>query len=108
MADATTAARAGWWSQLMRARPAKPGEIYGVPGQGDSVGISAAVIAALVFVWWLVTQAGWIKPLFLPSPGEVINAFLDVLQSGTNDLALEFVDGIGERFLLAQDLLLNR
>jgi taurine transport system permease protein len=82
MADATTAARAGWWSQLMRARPAKPGEIYGVPGQGDSMGISAAVIAALIFVWWLVTQAGWIKPLFLPSPLEVINAFLDVLQNG--------------------------
>jgi taurine transport system permease protein len=82
MADATTAANAGWWSQLMRARPAKPGEIYGVPGQGDSVGISAAVIAALVFVWWLVTQAGWIKPLFLPSPREVVNAFLDVLQNG--------------------------
>jgi taurine transport system permease protein len=82
MADPTTAAHAGWWSQLMRARPAKPGEIYGVPGQGDSVGISAAVIAALVFVWWLVTQAGWIKPLFLPSPGEVVNAFVDVLQNG--------------------------
>jgi taurine transport system permease protein len=82
MADPTTAAHASWWSQLMRARPAKPGEIYGVPGQGDSVGISAAVIAALVFVWWLVTQAGWIKPLFLPSPGEVVNAFLDVLQNG--------------------------
>jgi taurine transport system permease protein len=82
MPDATTATTAGWWSQLMRARPAKPGEIYGVPGQGESVGISAAVIAVLIFAWWLVTQAGWIKPLFLPSPGEVINAFLDVLQNG--------------------------
>jgi hypothetical protein len=66
----------------MRAKPAKPGEIYGVPGQGDSLGISAAVIGGLIFVWWLVTWAGWIKPLFLPSPKEVIGAFLDVLQNG--------------------------
>jgi len=82
MNDANPAAPPGWWSQLMRAKPAKPGEIYGVPGQGDSVGISAAVIVALVFVWWLITQAGWIKPLFLPSPREVIYAFMDVVQNG--------------------------
>jgi taurine transport system permease protein len=88
MNSVTPAARASWWSQLMRARPAKPGEIYGVPGQGDSVGISAAVIVALVFVWWLITQAGWIKPLFLPSPREVIYAFLDVLQNGFTGASL--------------------
>ena len=87
MPDATTTNGSGW-SRLMRARPAKPGEIYGVPGQGDSVGISAAVIAALVFAWWLVTQAGWIKPLFLPSPLEVINAFVDVLQNGFTGASL--------------------
>ena len=72
----------GWWSQWMRARPAKPGEIYGVPGQGDSIGISAMVIVALLVVWWLVTRLGLIKPLFLPSPLDVVNAFLDVLRNG--------------------------
>ncbi len=82
MTSAAHTAGTGWWARLMRAKPAKPGEIYGVPGQGDSLGISAAVIGGLIFVWWLVTWAGWIKPLFLPSPKEVIGAFLDVLQNG--------------------------
>lgn len=70
------------WSGLMKAKPAKPGEIYGVPGQGDSLRISTIVIAGLIFVWWLVTQIGLIKPLFLPSPMAVIDAFLVVLKDG--------------------------
>ena len=82
MNSGASTAPAGWWARLMRARPSKPGEIYGVPGQGDSVGISAGVIVALIGLWWLVTGAGWVKPLFLPSPPQVINAFLDVLQNG--------------------------
>jgi taurine transport system permease protein len=70
------------WAGLMRAKPAKPGEIYGVPGQGDSLRVSTLVIAGLIFVWWLVTQIGLIKPLFLPSPMAVIGAFVDVLRDG--------------------------
>lgn len=66
----------------MRSKPARPGEIYGVPGQGDSLGVSAVVIAGLFFVWWLVTQIGLIKPLFLPSPMAVMGAFVDVLREG--------------------------
>jgi len=72
----------GAWAQFLRARPAKPGEIYGVPGQGDSVAISAVVIAALIVLWWFVTWVGWIKPLFLPSPQDVVGAFVDVLRNG--------------------------
>jgi taurine transport system permease protein len=66
----------------MKAKPAKPGEIYGVPGQGDSLKISAFVIACLIFFWWFVTYAGFIKPLFLPSPMDVINAFATMLRDG--------------------------
>ena len=85
MADMTGTAEpasGGVWAQFLRARPAKPGEIYGVPGQGDSVAISVAVIGALVFVWWFVTWIGWIKPLFLPSPQDVGAAFVDLLNNG--------------------------
>ena len=85
MSDATGTAESpagGVWAQFLRARPAKPGEIYGVPGQGDSVAISVAVIGALVFVWWFVTWIGWIKPLFLPSPQDVGAAFVDLLNNG--------------------------
>jgi taurine transport system permease protein len=71
-----------FWAGLMKAKPAKPGEIYGVPGQGDSLKISAVVIAGLIFFWWLVTYAGFIKPLFLPSPMGVINALVIMLKDG--------------------------
>lgn len=82
MHDASNTPGSSLWAGWMRARPARPGEIYGVPGQGDSLRISTSVIVALVFVWWLVTQAGWIKPLFLPSPQAVVEAFVEVLRNG--------------------------
>ncbi len=67
---------------FMKAKPAKPGEIYGVPGQGESFKISAVVIVGLISVWWFVTYSGLIKPLFLPSPMGVTEAFLGVLNDG--------------------------
>jgi taurine transport system permease protein len=70
------------WADLMRAKPAKPGEVYGVPGQGESVRVSLIVIAGLLFAWWLVTAVGLIKPLFLPSPMAVFGALVDVLRDG--------------------------
>lgn len=82
MSDTRTTTGNEMWAGLMKAKPAKPGEIYGVPGQGDSLKISTIVIAGLIFVWWLVTQIGLIKPLFLPSPMAVIDAFLVVLKDG--------------------------
>ncbi len=34
--------------------------------------ISALTMVSLLLVWWLVTAAGWIEPLFLPSPGDIL------------------------------------
>jgi len=67
---------------MMKAKPAKPGEIYGVPGQGESFRISAVVIVFLICLWAFVTYAGYIKPLFLPSPLGVVNAFIEVMKEG--------------------------
>jgi taurine transport system permease protein len=67
---------------LMKAKPARPGEIYGVPGQGESLWISAVVIVLLISFWALVTWAGYIKPLFLPSPMGVVSALIDVMKEG--------------------------
>ena len=67
---------------LMKAKPAKPGELYGVPGQGESFRISAVVIVLLIGFWAFVTYAGYIKPLFLPSPMGVVGAFVDVIKEG--------------------------
>jgi taurine transport system permease protein len=82
MSDTRSSTSDGFWARLTKAKPAKPGEIYGVPGQGESLTISAIVIVALLALWWFVTYAGYIKPLFLPSPMGVVEAFLTMLKEG--------------------------
>lgn len=74
------------------SRPSRPGETYGVPGQGSTLWLSLGSIASFLFVWWLVTAMGWVKPLFVPSPGAVLTKFLNVWQNGfTNTPFLEHV-----------------
>jgi taurine transport system permease protein len=75
-------ARKGLFPVLTRARPTKPGETYGVPGQGDTLILSIASILGIIFIWWLVTWAGWVKPMFLPSPQAVLRKFFDVWTNG--------------------------
>ena len=50
---------------------------FKVPGEGNSALISAASIAVLLLAWTLVTNAGWIKPLFLPTPQAVFQQFME-------------------------------
>ena len=82
MSDTRSGRSNSLWEGLMRAKPAKPGEIYGVPGQGDSLRVSTVVIIALIFVWWLVTHLDMIKPLFLPSPMAIVGSLVDVMREG--------------------------
>ncbi len=72
----------GWLQRLSKARATKPGEIYGVPGQGDTMWLSIATIAILITVWWLFTFMGWVKPLFVPSPFVVVQKFIDTWNNG--------------------------
>lgn len=67
---------------ILRGRPTRPGETYGVPGQGDSLGV--AIVSTLVILggWQLVTGMGWVKPLFLPSPLSVLHTFYDTATEG--------------------------
>ena len=58
------------------------GDIYGVPGQGRSLALSVASALALFAAWWLVTAAGWIEPLFLPSPAAVFERLVEVGREG--------------------------
>ncbi len=76
------AAAGGRLGALMRARPARPGETYGVPGQGDSLLISAVSALVLFALWSLITGLGWVKPLFLPSPLAVLNTFVTTATDG--------------------------
>lgn len=50
--------------------------------------ISVATVAVLVLLWWLCTRRGWIPPLFLPSPGDVLKQFWVVSTRGYMDATL--------------------
>ena len=73
---------------LSKDKATKPGETYGVPGQGDTLILSVVTIVLLVFVWWLVTAMGWVKPLFVPSPGAIVEKFFSTLQTGFTGTSL--------------------
>ncbi|MGS0737632.1 ABC transporter permease subunit [Pseudomonas sp. GG8] len=76
------------WNELRRAAPAKPGEQYGAPGNGSSLTLSLATICVVFGTWYVATNGGWIKPLFLPSPQAVWAQLVDVFQEGFADATL--------------------
>ena len=49
--------------------------------------INLLSVASVLFLWWLATSAGWIAPIFLPSPGNVLHAGRIALTRG--DLLLD-------------------
>ncbi|MCE5978364.1 taurine ABC transporter permease TauC [Pseudomonas sp. JR33AA] len=50
--------------------------------------ISTLTLASLLLVWWLVTAAGWVEPLFLPSPGDILIKAWALLTQGYMDASL--------------------
>lgn len=61
---------------------------FRVPGEGSSVGISIVTVCVLVLLWFAVTNLGWVKPLFLPSPQAVFQQFWEYLTGTANDKPL--------------------
>jgi taurine transport system permease protein len=43
-------------------------------GEGSSVVLNLATIVGVIALWWIATNLGWIKPLFLPKPEAVLRA----------------------------------
>lgn len=80
--------RPGLLARLRRAAPVRPGEQYGAPGNGSSWKISLTTVVAVLAVWTMATNLGYIEPLFLPSPQAVWLQFLDVLTDGFADAPL--------------------
>jgi len=78
----TKSASPGLLERLSKGRATKPGETYGVPGQGDTMMLSIATIVILIAIWWLFTSMGWVKPLFVPSPSSVVAKFFETWQNG--------------------------
>src|SRR5690349_3345271 len=69
-------------SRVLAKKPVKPGDTFGVPGQGSSLAISLVTVIAFVGLWFIATNLHWIKPLFLPSPQAVYQKFLYVATEG--------------------------
>jgi taurine transport system permease protein len=61
---------------------------FKVPGEGSSAVISVVTVIVLVLAWAVVSNAGWIKPLFLPTPQAVAKVFLEYLTGAANDKPL--------------------
>ena len=61
---------------------------FKVPGEGSSVIISVVTVTTLFALWFLVTNLGWIKPLFLPKPQAVFEQFMEYLTGRANDKPL--------------------
>lgn len=51
-----------------------PARLHPRPGSGSSSRVAVLTVLALLLLWWGVTAAGWIAPLFLPAPAAVWEA----------------------------------
>ncbi|MGH8801757.1 MAG: ABC transporter permease subunit [Casimicrobiaceae bacterium] len=75
-------------TRLFTSRAAAPGQVYGAPGQGRSTLISVVTTIVLVALWFLITDMGWIKPLFLPTPQAVWGKFVLSMTEGVANSTL--------------------
>ena len=78
----------GLLMRLFARKAAAPGEVYGAPGHGDSVMISTVTAIVLIAGWFVITNMGWIKPLFLPSPQAVWGKFVLAATEGVSNSTL--------------------
>ncbi|MDR3452460.1 MAG: ABC transporter permease subunit [Rhodoferax sp.] len=74
--------------RLFARKAAAPGEVYGAPGHGDSGMISTVTAIVLVLGWFVITNIGWVKPLFLPSPQAVWGKFILAATEGVSNSTL--------------------
>ena len=70
------------------AAPALKTSRFKVPGEGSSAAISVGTVVGLFVLWFVVTNLGLIKPLFLPSPQAVWLQFYEYLTGVANDKPL--------------------
>jgi taurine transport system permease protein len=61
---------------------------YTVPGEGPSVRISLITTLCLLLLWFVATNLGWVKPLFLPKPQTVFEQFIAYATGTANDKPL--------------------
>lgn len=58
------------------------GEYFGAPGAGDSRLIGVCSTLFFIALWAIATEGGFIKPIFLPSPIDVVERLIDITVDG--------------------------
>ncbi|HET8609559.1 MAG TPA: ABC transporter permease subunit [Burkholderiales bacterium] len=76
------------FARIFTSKAAAPGQVYGAPGQGKSTTISIVTTIVLIAAWFVITNMGWIKPLFLPSPQAVWGKFVVAATEGVANSTL--------------------
>ncbi len=74
--------------RIFRQAPTKPGQTYGVPGEGNTIKISVVAVLVVLGLWQIVTASGLIAPLFLPSPVAVVQKLFGLLSTGFTGVPL--------------------
>ncbi len=74
--------------KALRERTEVAPSYYGEPGQGNSKFVSIISVVVCIALWALVTESGWIKPLFLPSPISVVERLGDLVVDGFSGVSL--------------------
>jgi taurine transport system permease protein len=59
--------------------------------------LNFAAVAAVLALWWVATRFGWVGPIFLPSPGDVLHAAKITLANG--DLLIDIAVSARRVFL---------
>ncbi|MEO1948717.1 ABC transporter permease subunit [Thioclava sp.] len=74
--------------RIFRQAPTKPGQTYGVPGEGNTIKISVVAVLVVLGLWQIVTASGLIAPPFLPSPVAVVQKLFGLLSTGFTGVPL--------------------
>ncbi|WP_238327521.1 ABC transporter permease subunit [Paenibacillus gorillae] len=53
-----------------------------------SPALSALSVLLVLLLWWLITSRHWVNPLFVPSPGKVWAAFIQIFHDGYKGTSL--------------------
>src|SRR5690606_17059121 len=61
---------------------------FRTPGAGPTATISVLTVIVLFVLWFVATNFGWVKSLFLPSPQAVFRQFVEYLTGVANDRPL--------------------
>ena len=76
---------------LPEAKPQTPPLVkmrsFGI-AEGSTRSISLVTGAVLLLLWWLLTQTGWVAPLFLPTPAEVFSMAQSIWADGYANASL--------------------